>query len=544
MTELCFAEFVRCLQSAMQPPNDDKDIVELLLGWITEKASVVDRKGNSINIAPSLISDLLKRKVDVPKAIKNACTTKQIIADAQKHCETKIIPYMNAITSDDMFEAMRRAIDSDDVIAAKKKKELLALLDSGKESEFLGNLLLYVINRENRLSDMPLVSDDIPLLAESNYECPICHQPLIKYVKNTPVKKYKVVNIYPDNFSESNSEFSLIKKPQKVDAPSNKIALCCDHAEEYATEPTVEDYTKLKTLKDQLASTHHLLLDISQLRALHVDQGLGKKGFKKNYDDLLHFFPEVDLKKIEAIEGFHKQLTNILKNEFSEAEENIQATLSLVENEIAQIEFSITQIAKTTDLSKAVLDQYATVDNELKELQAANENYTKKKELSVIANDYEAELNRLVVEQMAIMQQKINTEMAEINDVIYNGRKTAPTLNIIDASKYTFFTPRDGGTGAQYKGLVVFDLAMLKLTRLPVIAHDSLMLKNIEDDAIEKIMELYASTPKQVFIAMDKEGSYTPKAQKIMEDNKVLQLNADEGALFGRTWNDVEVENN
>lgn len=265
MTELCFAEFVRCLQSAMQPPNDDKDIVELLFGWITEMASVVDRKGNSINIAPSLISDLLKRKVDVPKAIKNACTTKQIIADAQKHCETKIIPYMNAITSDDMFEAMRRAIDSDDVIAAKKKKELLALLDSGKESEFLGNLLLYVINRENRLSDMPLVSDDIPLLAESNYECPICHQPLIKYVKNTPVKKYKVVNIYPDNFSESNSEFSLIKKPQKVDAPSNKIALCCDHAEEYATEPTVEDYTKLKSLKDQLASTHHLLLDINDI---------------------------------------------------------------------------------------------------------------------------------------------------------------------------------------------------------------------------------------------------------------------------------------
>ena len=85
---------------------------------------------------------------------------------------------------------------------------------------------------------------------------------------------------------------------------------------------------------------------------------------------------------------------------------------------------------------------------------------------------------------------------------------------------------------------------MLKLTRLPVIAHDSLMLKNIEDDAIEKIMELYASTPKQVFIAMDKEGSYTPKAQKIMEDNKVLQLNADEGALFGRTWNDVEGANN
>lgn len=128
MTELCFAEFVRCLQSAMQPPNDDKDIVELLLGWITEKASVVDRKGNSINIAPSLISDLLKRKVDVPKAIKNACTTKQIIADAQKHCETKIIPYMNAITSDDMFEAIEKIME---LYASTPKQVFIAMDKEG-----------------------------------------------------------------------------------------------------------------------------------------------------------------------------------------------------------------------------------------------------------------------------------------------------------------------------------------------------------------------------------------------------------------------------
>ena len=47
---------------------------------------------------------------------------------------------------------------------------------------------------------------------------------------------------------------------------------------------------------------------------------------------------------------------------------------------------------------------------------------------------------------------------------------------------------------------------------------------------------------KQVFIAMDKEGSYTKKSQEIMEESKVLQLSPGEGALFGRTWNDVEVE--
>jgi hypothetical protein len=49
---------------------------------------------------------------------------------------------------------------------------------------------------------------------------------------------------------------------------------------------------------------------------------------------------------------------------------------------------------------------------------------------------------------------------------------------------------------SQYKGLVVFDLAMLSLTRLPVITHDSVMLKHIEDEVMEKIIGLYAGTQK------------------------------------------------
>lgn len=278
---------------------------------------------------------------------------------------------------------------------------------------------------------------------------------------------------------------------------------------------------------------------ISQLRAIRADQNLDKKGFKRNYDDLLRFFPEVDLRRIEAIEGFHKKLAGILKKEFSESEENMKAALDLIEAEMAQIETSISEMAKMTDLSKAVLEQYATIDKDLKTLRAANDNFIKTTELLDVAKAYEAELNRLVVEQIAIMQQEINSEMNRINNIIYNGRKTSPVLTVTDASHYTFFTPRDGGTGTQYRGLVVFDLAMLALTRLPVIAHDSVMLKHIQDDAIEKIMELYSETSKQVFIAMDKEGSYTSKAQEIMESAKVLQLGPGDEALFGRTWNDV-----
>lgn len=159
--------------------------------------------------------------------------------------------------------------------------------------------------------------------------------------------------------------------------------------------------------------------------------------------------------------------------------------------------------------------------------------------MSETAKAYEESLNNLVREQISFMQQAINAEMVIINNAIYDGKKTAPSLLISNASHYSFFTPRDGGTGSQYKGLVVFDLAMLNLTNLPLLVHDSVMLKHIADEAIERILLLYSKTPKQVFIAMDKEGSYTEEAQKIMEKTKILQLSIGEGALFGRTWNDV-----
>ena len=69
MTEVCFSEFTRCLQKSLQPPNEDLATVKLLLEWITERPGVVDKHNNPINIDSPLTSNLLKRKVSVPKAI-------------------------------------------------------------------------------------------------------------------------------------------------------------------------------------------------------------------------------------------------------------------------------------------------------------------------------------------------------------------------------------------------------------------------------------------------------------------------------------------
>ena len=54
---------------------------------------------------------------------------------------------------------------------------------------------------------------------------------------------------------------------------------------------------------------------------------------------------------------------------------------------------------------------------------------------------------------------------------------------------------------------------------------------------LEKLFEMYSKTEKQVFIAMDKEMSYTERAQEILNDSVVLRLSPDGNELFGRSWN-------
>lgn len=53
---------------------------------------------------------------------------------------------------------------------------------------------------------------------------------------------------------------------------------------------------------------------------------------------------------------------------------------------------------------------------------------------------------------------------------------------------------------SNYIPMVLFDLAVLQDTCLPILVHDSVLLKQIEDVAIEKILDMYKDSEKQIFI--------------------------------------------
>lgn len=75
--------------------------------------------------------------------------------------------------------------------------------------------------------------------------------------------------------------------------------------------------------------------------------------------------------------------------------------------------------------------------------------------------------------------------------MIFGSNTNTPEFHITSPKRYTFFTPNDDGTGTNYKGLVVMDIATLQETALPLLVHDSVLLKQISNESIEKIFELY-----------------------------------------------------
>lgn len=64
--------------------------------------------------------------------------------------------------------------------------------------------------------------------------------------------------------------------------------------------------------------------------------------------------------------------------------------------------------------------------------------------------------------------------------------------------------------------------------------HDSFLLKNVGDAPIDKIIELYNSESKQVFISFDKLPAYSNETQLILENTKVVKLGPNEHSLFGK----------
>lgn len=280
-----------------------------------------------------------------------------------------------------------------------------------------------------------------------------------------------------------------------------------------------------------------------QLAALERSKTEDKKSFQKDYRELLEFFPEIDVQKLEQIEQFHRRITQILNGEIRDKKDSLNAMIALASSRIRELEDEQLRISQLPNVEKATLEKYAELQKELLELQTANEAYKKKDELHKKTERAQETVDEVIMREMAYIEAKLNPLLERMNDTLYDVEITPPLLKTHSADKYEFYTEDDGGSGMRRKGVILLDLGLMQSTKLPFVIHDSVLLHDIENEAIEKILELYEKQkPKQVFIAYDKTA--TPHADEIAKRTQVLHLSRGGNELFGKAWNRKKKESN
>lgn len=251
---------------------------------------------------------------------------------------------------------------------------------------------------------------------------------------------------------------------------------------------------------------------------------------------LLSFFPDANIRRIEEVETFHRSLSGILDSELSEEAENLQLLIKAVTGEIQRLEKQIVQLGVPLQIPQSFLERYSDIERQIAGLRSQNEAYSRIQEFKDDVTEIEGLLADAEEQVLRDIESALNAQMVRYNDFIYEAQREAPTIRFESKSKYDFTTPRDGGTGTAYKSLIVLDMSVLKLTSLPIIAHDSSIFKNIGDDPVDRIMELYLQSEKQIFIAFDKAQAYTERTAQIVNDTAVLRLNPNGEELFGWCW--------
>ena len=281
----------------------------------------------------------------------------------------------------------------------------------------------------------------------------------------------------------------------------------------------------------------------AQVHALKGDMSIGDASIKQNFDELLEFFPNADIRHIEEIESFHKSLKGILRTEYKDGLSDLMSTINLLNEQIAILEEELKRINFTPSVTRAVLDSYSDLDREIHTLEDANRYYSQKKVYEEATRDLLERLDNLVKDVTSKLQHTINTKLLELNEAVCGPDISAPRLTIKDAKSYSYRNADDTGTGTQNRGMFLFDLVTLQSTPLPAFIHDTVSIKQVEDPTVLAIFALYRECTKQIFVTIDKGQSYSDDSTvpEVLEGTTVLELS--EGhELFGKPWNRKKTE--
>ncbi len=254
------------------------------------------------------------------------------------------------------------------------------------------------------------------------------------------------------------------------------------------------------------------------------------------YSQLLEYFPEINIQRIQEVQAFHSSLRDILAEELNDELARLQKQLDEITFAIHNIEEEIqTSTGLSTQISES-LEQLLQLTKQQEQIQNRLSLYHDKVTDTDQAKDAKKSITQLLGQITERIQSAINKKISDYSHSIATSNNKPPVLYLSE-KEYKYGVEDNTGTGKAYTDLLLFDLAVLSLTKLPILIHDSFLFNNIDNPTKQSFLKLYSQfTDKQIFIALDEFlGQDNEEINQILFSSTRLVLSG-RSPLFGIDW--------
>lgn len=303
----------------------------------------------------------------------------------------------------------------------------------------------------------------------------------------------------------------------------------------YATnirEITNREVAEIKAEKDSLLKANAVVE--ARLRRVRASLSESKHIKSKRFESLKEFFPEVAHDRIALVEEFHSDIAKILKSEIRASEKELISESERIGASLSDLDIRLSVLLKNVENPAIIVDRVFELSNRKGNAERENEYYDKSEILTDSVKKLRTKFEDAKRNQLAVISAAINDILREMTEQVYGAGRKSPYLSFT-ATNYEYQIFEDTGTGKAFSNLLLFDWAVFKLTAVPFLIHDSLLFKNIENEAVAKMIKIYSELDRQTFIAIDEIQKYGEEASEIVVDHTALNLSNSE-VLYVKDW--------
>jgi hypothetical protein len=322
---------------------------------------------------------------------------------------------------------------------------------------------------------------------------------------------------------------------ERIAVLQSDLADIRDNLAKYATNLSAvvnKEVLALKREKDQLLESR--LTIESRLQRVRRNLAENRSIRKGSFVELVHYFPVIDAERLERVEEFHNDVARLLKEELAQSAKQLDQQLGQIDAALREVDAGMARALSSVEDPGGLVDRVVGLSGELIVAKQENDRFEEQRTIRAEVSNLSDVLDEEKKKILAVVQAAVNDAMGRLVRSSFGEDRKSPHLTLHE-SNYAFEVNDDTGTGVAYVGLVLFDLAVFLSTKLPVVVHDTILFKNIENHSVAYLVDVYKSAEKQSFVALDEIYKYGEATAELLRSKSVIQL-GDNNVLFVKDW--------